>query len=96
MLSKCANPDCQERLRYLRGGRIFVLSNETLSAGIGPNPHTESHPVQYYWLCQECCRKMTLAYESGKGITVQPLTEPRSRNSELRPLPSDNIRRMTG
>jgi len=53
MLSKCANPKCTATLRYLHQGRLFVTSRQ-------PAISLETH-IDYRWLCDGCCRSMTIA-----------------------------------
>lgn len=58
MLSKCANPACSNSsFRYLREGKLFV------------NESRKSRKLEYYWLCNECCRKMTLIH-GAEGFAV--------------------------
>ena len=60
MLSKCANPECSEILRYLHQGKIFCLA---------PTPEVQSvagalHPAfeEQFWLCERCSKEMTLVW----------------------------------
>jgi hypothetical protein len=60
MLSKCANPECSEILRYLHRGKIFCLA---------PTPEVQSvtgmlNPVfeERFWLCERCTQEMTLVW----------------------------------
>jgi hypothetical protein len=70
MVSKCANPECSERFLYLHQGRIFHLT---------PTPELEaaadnSSPALYerFWLCDHCCRKITLVW-GGTEVKLVPL-----------------------
>jgi hypothetical protein len=81
MLSKCANPDCSEVLRYLHEGKIFCLS---------PTPEVEAVtgdllPVLHerFWLCDECSKEMTVVW-GGTEVKLVPLPE-----GGLRPVPND-------
>lgn len=60
MLSKCANPECSQVLRYLHEGKIFCLSPtpEVLSVKEVPNPAFEER----FWLCERCSKEMTLVW----------------------------------
>lgn len=69
MLSKCANPECSEVFRYLHQGKIFHLS--------APEAHmstevSSSLPRERFWLCDQCAKRMTLAWE-GTKIKLTPL-----------------------
>jgi hypothetical protein len=81
MLSKCANPECSEILRYLHQGKIFCLAPtpeiETLSAEPSPQLH------ERFWLCDQCSKKLTLVWAGTEvklvPIAVQPGTPPTER-----------------
>lgn len=88
MLSKCANPECSEILRYLHQGKIFCLA---------PTPDVQvamgmQHPAleERFWLCDRCSREMTVTWD-GTQATVKPLpakieivASPHLAKSELR------------
>ncbi len=82
MLSKCANPECSEILRYLHEGKIFYLA---------PTPEVESLTTlnaklhERFWLCSRCSRRMTLVWD-GTGITLMPLPA----NAVAAPAPAKN------
>jgi hypothetical protein len=61
MLSKCANPECSERFRYLHEGKIFRLSptpEVQIAAGMfKPALH------ERFWLCTPCSKKTTLVWD---------------------------------
>ena len=69
MLSKCANPECSEILRYLHEGKIFYLA---------PTPDVEILTMlngklhERFWLCGRCSRSMTLVWD-GTGVTLENL-----------------------
>jgi hypothetical protein len=64
MLSKCANPVCAARFRYLHEGRIFNL--QASERGRGARPSTA--PTEYYWLCAACSRTWRVARRNGAVI----------------------------
>lgn len=68
MLSKCANPICFARFRYLRQGRIFNIDAGDSSA---ENSHP-LHKIEHYWLCESCARVMKVVRESGV-VSTRPL-----------------------
>lgn len=73
MLSKCANPACSARFRYLHEGRIFNLaSREGMASG--------NFSIEHYWLCNVCVVTLKVTLEDG-SMRVAP------RHPELPPLP---------
>jgi hypothetical protein len=60
MLSKCANPECSEVLRYLHAGKIFYLApTPDVQIAMGmlyPSLH------ERFWLCPRCSKEMTLVW----------------------------------
>jgi len=70
MLSKCANPGCNETFRYLHQGKIFRLS---------PIPEIQVatrmlRPELYerFWLCTGCAKKITLVWR-GTQVALVPV-----------------------
>ena len=50
MITKCANPNCRVRPRYLDHGRLFVTNHPARqSSREAPATNTE-----YFWLCDAC------------------------------------------
>jgi hypothetical protein len=66
VLSKCANPACTARFRYLREGRIFNVPTPGESAD---NPF--STRVLHYWLCDRCKQTLKVVLVDGE-IRVCP------------------------
>ncbi len=76
MLSKCANPACSARFRYLHEGRIFSAMFDTKGAAHGSNGFEESsRRVERYWLCDTCAHAMTLVLSGGR-VVLRPLALP--------------------
>lgn len=69
MLAKCANPTCSAPFRYLHEGKLFRLD-----LGAGPPSRREHVPrrLQYFWLCEQCARTMTLVMQAGR-VLARPL-----------------------
>ena len=65
MLSKCANPKCAASFRYLHEGRLFRVELES-----------ESRKFEYFWLCDECARIMTLGADGQVVPARRPLPPP--------------------
>lgn len=71
MLDKCANPTCSARFRKLREGRVFVIE---VGADSETNRAGRVCQQRYFWLCDSCCRTMTvIAEKDGARIQVVPL-----------------------
>lgn len=62
MLSKCANPACSARFRYLRQGRIFNLEVKPLSS---KSDSEVSHRFEHFWLCPSCAAVLEVVWEDG-------------------------------
>ena len=67
MLTKCLNPSCVNQFRYLHEGRLF------------PAPATDHVGCELWWLCDVCCRSMTVRVRDGKAELepIPPLPQPR-------------------
>ena len=60
MLSKCANPNCSARFRYLRGGQLFRFQT-----GDVRNTRTE-----FYWLCSQCSQRYKVIQKDCKAFVA--------------------------
>lgn len=61
MLSKCANPLCAIRFRYLHEGRIFNVPVSDAHAAFGDRPSR----VEHFWLCSGCAATLKIVLENG-------------------------------
>jgi len=66
MLSKCANPTCFARFRFLRQGRIFNIEIKENSA---ENSRPLNARIEHFWLCESCARVMKVVRENGVAGT---------------------------
>ena len=66
MLSKCANPACLARFRYLHEGRIFNIEAGTASA---ESNGSTIHKIEHFWLCESCAQSLTVVLENGVVAT---------------------------
>jgi len=77
MLHKCANPSCSTQFRRLREGKLFQVETEYFPQAFArestPRKVRASRHVEHYWLCDECCRYLTLAFDRERGMTTVPL-----------------------
>ncbi len=74
MVGKCANPDCSTPFKYFRDGRLFLIE---LKQGSGNNMGSSfaehAGPLHYFWLCSDCCRKLTLVPDQERGVRLVPI-----------------------
>ena len=78
MISKCANPTCSARFRYLHEGKLFRFDREAkadsqLLLGFDPALRKRSPGVEFFWLCPKCAGSLTLIYCRGVGVTTHPV-----------------------
>jgi len=71
MVTKCANPSCAAVVRYLRGGRLFLVEMSAIvPMSTLSSPEAEfrqSGPrTEYFWLCEQCAKSMTITSD-GNG-----------------------------
>jgi len=76
MVSKCANPACQAPFRYFHTGKLFRIDKETVYKRhrLLGTEHEAKKPmrhVEFYWLCDDCARNMTLAFDESSGVSVR-------------------------
>ncbi len=75
MLSKCANPACSTRFQYLRDGKLYQIDvDPTAQSAIHLVGKKSARKVEHFWLCGNCSKHMTLAYQRGKGVITLPLS----------------------
>lgn len=68
MLAKCVNPACSKRLHYLRDGKVFHIERPAPIVETGK----QSHNVEHFWLCGDCCQHMTVHFDPQSGVQVVP------------------------
>ena len=77
MVSKCANPDCTAPFRYLHVGKLYRMETSLGFERRRSMSQDESQPRQlrrteFYWLCENCAPKMTLAFDPLTGVIARP------------------------
>ena len=77
MVSKCANPGCPATFLYFHTGKLFRVETSSgqerrRAMGDEETPRKPLRRVEFYWLCENCAPRMTLAYEHDTGISVRP------------------------
>ncbi|HMK30453.1 MAG TPA: hypothetical protein VK473_12265 [Terriglobales bacterium] len=75
MLSKCANPACFVSFRFLHQGKIFAVDPRPSSLSAAAETEgwvkQQSGAVEFYWLCTDCARDLTLRIERGHVVTAK-------------------------
>ncbi len=85
MVSKCANPTCSTPFRYLRGGRLFLVTvphffpQEHTST---PTPNQARTP-EYFWLCEECSATMQVTLDKRGMVELAAVDSARRSQSLL-------------
>lgn len=80
MVTKCANPVCNNVFRYLKGGKLFLVDKPPIVptsalTGLEAELCKKGSRDEYFWLCEECALSMTLTFEK-KGHTHVPVCKP--------------------
>ena len=75
MISRCANPACSSRFRYLHEGRIFQFEMTSISVtgDDARGTNSPSRRTEYFWLCDACTLTMTLVVEPDAAVTLVPV-----------------------
>lgn len=76
MLSKCANPACSAKFRYLHEGRLFHVE-----IGLGASDPENIATFERFWLCDKCSKSMTVVSRPG-GVSVIPLEHRSQRQTK--------------
>jgi hypothetical protein len=69
MVSKCANPACSARFRYLHEGRVFKIETSTVSSESDGSP---TRRIEHFWLCERCVQTLEVVLENGV-VSTRPL-----------------------
>jgi hypothetical protein len=72
MVSKCANPTCHAPFLYLRNGRLVAVERVDES--------NATSTVEFFWLCGDCARCLTLKATSS-GVDVVPCVQTRENTN---------------
>ena len=77
MVSKCANPACSAPFLYFHRGRLFRIETEGRQdrrRNLGNENGTGKclRRIEFFWLCESCAEKMTLAFDKANGVSVRP------------------------
>ncbi len=71
--AKCANPACPTPFDYFAGGKFFRFRRDASGNTVDEStpPPEGHHGVEHFWLCERCCHRFTLVYESRCGVVLQ-------------------------
>lgn len=75
---QCANAACSAELKYLRGGRLYLLERESFQQrndGVRSLPGHVS-VRRYFWLCQSCAEHYTIRRWTERGIELSLRRKP--------------------
>lgn len=65
MIWKCANPECSVAFIH-RQGRLFRFPKRPVEDSRPAN----THAVQHFWLCADCCGRNSLDYDKCLGVAL--------------------------
>lgn len=65
MVSTCANPQCSAPFRRLKQGRLIVIDPREQAHSQMASPLSR---LEYFWLCDQCAPRFTLAVEPGNRV----------------------------
>lgn len=73
MVSKCANPNCSSTFLHLSDGKLFRWDTESglpshADFGADPAARKPMRHIEFFWLCNNCARQMTLVFQRGVGV----------------------------
>lgn len=83
----CANKQCKAELKYLRGGRLFLMERRMKATPVSmsiPQTQTSSqvepfrHDValrRYFWLCESCAKEYVIRSWTQDGVELAPRKE---------------------
>jgi hypothetical protein len=75
MLSKCLNPHCSAKFRYLGQGRLFRVDFTEAgrkTASNGQSTGGKAPPIEHFWLCESCAATMTLELGGDGAVRAVP------------------------
>lgn len=76
MVSKCANPDCSVPFRYFHTGKLFRAEtslglDRRRALGQDVQHSKPLRRLEFFWLCEDCAREMTLTFDEASGVAVR-------------------------
>lgn len=79
MVSKCANPQCFARMKYMHEGSVFIVrkhsTDEYWAGDAGAFSAPPGVQIECFWLCAHCAEEMRVTNEGGvQYLNVPALT----------------------
>lgn len=76
MNMECANRNCKAELKYLRGGRLFLMEREphisSRMAEGSSEPNRRVTMRRYFWLCENCAQVFLIRRWTENDIELVP------------------------
>jgi hypothetical protein len=75
MVSKCANPRCNVTFLYFHSGQLFRFETSARDTAQARDIDEMKKPVrrlEFFWLCDDCARNLTLGFKKEVGVFVRP------------------------
>jgi hypothetical protein len=74
MNMSCANRECIAELKYLRGGRLFLMERQpntpAMDAPDSSRPKRVVMMRRYFWLCESCSQSYSIQRWTERGIEL--------------------------
>jgi len=70
MIAKCANSSCREEFVRFRDGRLYAF--ELQPRAVGGNGKSNGRTTEWFWLCGECARELTLVTRDQRTVSAVP------------------------
>ncbi len=65
MLSKCANPRCKARMKYMHDGSLYVVPKPAMdkywTSERGEFSAPPGNQIECFWLCEACSCQLTIS-----------------------------------
>lgn len=74
MVTKCANPSCENLFRYLREGRLFLVEIPAAPPGNAPEANQRASKRECFWLCDSCALTLTLIADKNGHVVLTSLS----------------------
>lgn len=75
MVSKCANPLCSARMKYMHDGSVFAVRKPPADPDWMPDAGafgiSSGNDIEWFWLCKSCSRQMRIS-NSGSLVAAGP------------------------
>jgi hypothetical protein len=98
MLSKCLNPRCSAKFRYLRQGHLFRADFTEASRKSALNgdkrvasTRDKACPVEHFWLCERCAATMTVEVGEDGAVYAVPFEIPARVPAASAPPPARRL-----